>query len=87
MAKFDIIDIEVVDWVDFLDGLEIPHPTNQHTFGDKPIRHIQQRSIELPDMACELLIVWEGDTKPTDEEIIQQAREEFGCDEEDEDEP
>lgn len=84
MAKFDIIDIEVVDWADFLEAMGIPHPTNQNTFGDKPIKHHQQRSIELPDMSCEILVIWEGDTKPTDEEIIELARELFGCDEDDE---
>ena len=83
--RFWIIDIEGgYDWEDILAELEIPHYSNDHSYGDKPPIITQQRRILCPDPiqggeidTFDLLVCWEEGGQPTDEQIIERIKEDF----------
>ena len=52
----------------------MPHYTNVHKFGNKKTRHFRQRRIKRLDLdgevdTVDLIVMWSGDTEPTDEAI------------------
>ena len=86
MPYLEVFYLDGFSWTDLLDFLEIPHYTNEHRTDTKP-KSFEIRTVLAPASSdydpptepenVQILVVWDGNTRPTDELVIAKCVAEF----------